>query len=104
MSTQPPFGRIEFTLGSATATARKQRDPEAPFRIAVLGDFSGRASRGVVESISGRRAWPVDCDNFEDVFSRLNTTLRLPAPWTPAEFIELRFASVDDFHPDQIFA
>ena len=104
MSTKPPFGKMEFTLGSATATAGARRDPEAPFRMAVLGDFSGRASRSVVESISGRRAWPVDCDNFEEVFSRLNATLRLPAPWTPAEFIELRFASVDDFHPDRIFA
>ena len=102
MSTKLPFGKIEFHL--ASASARSQRDPEAPFRLALLGDFSGRASRGVTEPIAGRRAWPVDCDNFEEAFSRMNVTLRLPAPWAPAELIELRFASMDDFHPDRILA
>jgi len=102
MSTKLPFGKIEFNLGSAPASSRSQRDPEAPFRLALLGDFSGRASRRVVEPIAGRRAWPIDCDNFEEAFSRMNVTLRLPAPWTPAEPIELRFASMDDFHPDRI--
>ena len=104
MSTKLPFGKVEFNLGSASASARSPRDPDAPFRLALLGDFSGRASRSVVEPIAGRLARPVDCDNFEEVFSRMKATLRLPAPWASAEFIDLRFASMDDFHPDRILA
>jgi len=39
---------------------------DAPFRILILGDFSGRANRGVESKLAGRRPIRVDRDNLDD--------------------------------------
>jgi type VI secretion system protein ImpC len=102
MPTQFSFGKIQFDVSLGTAAARTARDAETPFCLAVLGDFSGRSSRRVIEPISQRRLISVDCDNFDSIMAGLSVALRLPAPQRPAEHIDLRFASLEDFHPDQI--
>ena len=70
-------------------------ETDAPFRILVLGDFSGRTNRGVHSDLGGRRAIRVDCDNFDVVLEDLRPTLRL-------EGSDLEFLELDDFHPDRI--
>ena len=104
MSSHLSFGKIEFNFGAEAAAARARRDPDAPFRVALLGDFSGRASRGVLEPIGSGRAHPVDCDNFAAVLARLQARLRLPPQWQPAEPFEVRLNSLEDFHPDRILS
>jgi type VI secretion system protein ImpC len=82
-------------------------DPGMPFQIAVLGDFSGRANRGVVETgakLSGRKPIRIDRDNFDEVMARLNVGLRLPVPGDDQAGVVLQFKELDDFHPDRIFA
>jgi type VI secretion system protein ImpC len=74
----------------------REIDPDEPFRILILGDFSGRTNRGVHQGLAGRRTILVDCDNFDEVLEKLQPTLRLPES-------VLRFRELDDFHPDQIF-
>ncbi len=64
-----------------------------PFRIALLGDFSGRANRGFRTAI---RAVPIDPDSFEDAMGRLGVALDLPAGTLP-------FRELDDFHPDRLY-
>jgi len=75
----------------------REIDPDAPFRILIFGDFSGRSNRGVREGLAGRRTVLVDCDNFSEVLEAMQPTLRLP------QFV-LRFRELDDFHPDRIYS
>jgi type VI secretion system protein ImpC len=68
-------------------------DSDTPFRILLLGDFSGRASRGAADAkLKGRRPMLVDRDNFDQVLERLE--VELPS---------IRFAELDDFHPDRLY-
>lgn len=65
----------------------RPREPEEPFRILLLGDFSGRATRRIVM---------LDRDNFDDVLSDLAPELRLGS-------LHLNFRELEDFHPDAIY-
>jgi type VI secretion system protein ImpC len=71
-------------------------DPDAPFRILVVGDFSGRGNRGVHESLAGRRPVSVDLDNFDEVLEGMGAALRLP-------HAALFFHEMDGFHPDAVY-
>lgn len=89
---------LDVTAGREKIDARP--DPGTPFRILVLGDFSGRANRDVLETgrrLAARKPILVDRDNFDDVLRRLNPHIELPSAGT------LRFTELDDFHPDRIY-
>jgi len=62
----------------------------------VLGDFSGRTSRGLHSQLAGRRPVSVDRDNLDEVLAGMGVAIRLPA-------IALQFSGMDDFHPDRIY-
>lgn len=68
---------------------------DTPFRIALIGDFSGRSNRG-----AGAIPQPIQIDpeNFEEVMQRLGVALDFPG------VASLRFRELDDFHPDQLYA
>jgi type VI secretion system protein ImpC len=68
--------------------------PEEPFRILVIGNFSGGAGRN-------RRLIEIDRDNFDQVLALLAPELRLAANGVE---IPVRFRALDDFHPDQLLA
>jgi len=95
------FGEIKLTAGEDTSPAIP--DPETPFRIALIGDFSGRINRGVCEpkSIANRREILVDRDNFDEALAQLGAEIQLPLG--KSGMSRLRFAELDDFHPDRIF-
>ncbi len=61
---------------------------DRPFRIALVGNFSGRGTRPV--------PIPVDPENFEEVMDRLGVSLELPAG-------TVSFRELDDFHPDRLY-
>jgi len=67
---------------------------ETPFRILMLGDWSGDAAK---RSLGERRPIEIDRDNFDEVISRLGVRIRL------GDGQELSFSSLDDFHPDEIY-
>ncbi len=76
---------------------------EDPFRILLLGDFSGRASRGPSAGglpLADRRPVAVDRDNFERVLSHLRPTLGVGVQG--GESFEITFAELDEFHPDSL--
>ncbi|HUQ92798.1 MAG TPA: type VI secretion system contractile sheath large subunit [Bryobacteraceae bacterium] len=75
-------------------------DRDTPFRMLVLGDFSGRASRGIAAK-GPRKPVAVDRDNFEDVLESLNVQVRLPLQGGSP--LDLFFHELDDFHPDKLF-
>jgi type VI secretion system protein ImpC len=61
---------------------------DRPFRIAVVGNFSGRRTRPVPIAI--------DPENFEEVMNRLGVAVELPAG-------TVSFRELDDFHPDNLY-
>src|SRR5271169_2451684 len=95
------FGGVNLTGGGDSSGARPTS--ETPFCIAILGDFSGRANRGIsdAKTIGKRRAVLVDRDNFDEVLSRMSPEIQLPME--EGAGLRLRFSELDDFHPDHIF-
>ena len=88
------------TLGPAA------RPPAAQgrFRLALLGDFSGRANAGTLEigpGLAKRKPVAIDVDNLDDVLARLAPTLHLPLG-ADGETVAVPIKSLDDFHPDQL--
>ena len=69
-----------------------------PFRIVLLSDFGGRASRN--EPRLRRDLILIDPDNFEEVMERLGTGLELSAGGVPHS---MQFRELDDFHPDHLY-
>jgi type VI secretion system protein ImpC len=94
------FGGVNLTAGEDSAGAR--RSEETPFRIAILGDFSGRANRCIsdAQTVGKRRPHLVDRDNFDDVLSRMGAEIQLAIG---ERSLHLKFSELDDFHPDKIF-
>lgn len=70
---------------------------EPPFRLLVLGDFSGDGEKTAIE---GRRPIEVDRDNFDQTIERLGTRIEIERAGNP---LLLEFSELDDFHPDRIF-
>ena len=71
---------------------------EPPFRILVLGDWSGDAAK---KDIAERRPIEVDRDNFDALIARFGTKVDIPQ--SNGETLTLEFRDLDDFHPDRIF-
>lgn len=94
-----------MNFGRLVAQSPRVKRLGEPFQIALLGDFSGRANLGTLQkgaALAARKALSVDIDNFEAVFRRLGLRLRLPIG-AEGGMVELKFESIDDFHPDQLF-
>ncbi|MBK9163268.1 MAG: type VI secretion system contractile sheath large subunit [Acidobacteria bacterium] len=70
---------------------------EPPFRMLVLGDWSGDGER---KPLGERRLVEIDRDDFDDVMARLGVALELDYNGEP---LRLEFKELDDFHPDRIF-
>jgi type VI secretion system protein ImpC len=101
MSNRFDFGGVNLRASEESAVARPTS--ETPFCIAILGDFSGRANRGLAEpkTIGERPSYLVDRDNFDEVLSKLHPELHLPTgDKIPLVF---RFSELEDFHPDRLF-
>jgi type VI secretion system protein ImpC len=84
----------EFTLEDE----RGNEIENPPFRILVLGDWSGDADK---KTFGNRRPFEIDRDNFDEVLARYHPRLELEQ--SDETSLTLEFRSLDDFHPDQIF-
>lgn len=98
------FGELDVEVAAEMEEARGNPDPETPFRIAILGDFSGRSNRGIIDSdIAGRRTFMVDRDNIDEVLNKLKVEIELQLMGKEAPPVRIKFSGMDDFHPDSIF-
>ena len=86
---------VEFDVTPGTQTSQAVQEDDTPFRILLVGDFSGSANRGLPARPARPRA--VDSDNLEEVMAEMDVALRLPQG-------ALRFRELDDFHPDHLYA
>jgi len=100
MSNRFDFGGVNLRAGEEDSPARPS--PEIPFCIAIIGDFSGRASRGISDPISSGELRPhlVDRDNFDEVLSKLHPELHLPS--ADGSSLVFGFSELEDFHPDRL--
>jgi len=95
---------IELNFGSLDMPPVEAGKP-GRFRIALMGDFSGRAAKGEVEigsDLASRRPIKLDVDTIEKVIASFATTLVLPIG-KKGQGIEVELASIDDLHPDELF-
>ncbi|MEM6619178.1 MAG: type VI secretion system contractile sheath large subunit, partial [Pseudomonadota bacterium] len=95
----PAFGKITAPKPAIEAGARKR------MRVAILGDFSGRANKGTLAGgadLAARKPIKFDIDTVEDVIERFATTLALPLG-RDGSAIEVELEDVDGLHPDELF-
>ncbi|MBT3376051.1 MAG: hypothetical protein HN742_21755 [Lentisphaerae bacterium] len=94
---------FEFSFTSSPDDAPVS--PETPFRIGIVGDFSGRAGRGS-PNVPGMAGDPgvyrIDIDNMEDVFAEIAPRLCLPVGENADVSINIEFGELEDFHPDAL--
>jgi len=97
-----PKERVNITYRPATEGA--QEDVELPFKILVLGDFTGRADERPVEE---RAPISVDKDNFDKVMAAqqlavdISVRNAISEDADPGELpVALRFSSLADFRPE----
>ena len=95
--------RYEVSFGSLNAKPRA-RAPGTKFRLALLGDFSGRANSGQLETgeaLARRKPIKVDVDTLDHVIGRMKITLSLALDGE-AGVVSVPIGEMEDFHPDQI--
>ncbi|MEM8577364.1 MAG: type VI secretion system contractile sheath large subunit [Pseudomonadota bacterium] len=95
---QTPFGTFGAAPLSAETLKRKK------FRIALFGDFTGRAARGVMETgeaLAAKQGVDLDVDSVEDIIEGFATTLTLDLG--AAGSVDVPLKELDDLHPDEIY-
>ncbi len=96
---EPDFGSLNAPKELHEPGARRK------FRLAVLGDFSGRGNRGALETgaaLGKRKGFKLDFDTMEEVIARFRTTLTLPLG-DDGSAVEVVLNELDDLHPDELF-
>lgn len=90
---------FEFRFGKSQAARRRSSD-EAPLRILMMADLSGRRNRTGGDTVMPPASTTsVDIDTFEAVFTKLSPALRFTLG---EEAVALTFSSLEDFHPDRL--
>jgi len=91
---------MNFTFGKGRQP-KTDRNPDAPMRLLVLGDFGGHASRGQVRPGAELRPQRVDLDSLPALFGKVAPQIQIQlgdqAPFT------IPILELEDFHPDHLF-
>ncbi len=98
------FGEIHLDVTAGRERVQETPASETPFRIAILGDFSGRGNRRLMEigeAMANRKPILIDRDNFDAVFAKVSPQIDLLIG--DSYLLTLKFSDLDDFHPDSIF-
>nr|WP_299287506.1 type VI secretion system contractile sheath large subunit [uncultured Tateyamaria sp.] len=73
--------------------------------MAVFGDFTGRAARGLMETgdaLASRTPIPLDVDTIDDVIAGFGTTLTLKIG-KDGGGVHVKLKELDDLHPDELY-
>lgn len=93
---------IDLGFGVRGGAARPRRSENAPFRLLLIGDLSGRGARADEGRPPLRRPLVLDAGEVEQAPGRFEVTLSVEVEGAAPEVA--RFESMDDFHPDRLFA
>lgn len=96
--------RVHITYEVETEGAAEVK--ELPFVVGVLGDFSGNAGKSK-PALRDRKFVQIDRDNFNEVMGEIEPGVSTKVNNTLAAddsemTVELKFNSMDDFHPAAI--
>ena len=99
---RPPRVHITYDVEVGGAIELK----ELPFVVGVLGDFSGMPEEPLPR-VKDRKIVEIDRDNFDQVLAAMKPRLsyRVDNKLTndgSKMGVDLRFKSMDDFHPDSV--
>ena len=106
MENRYSFGDVHLDVTVGRGKPGGSPDAETPFRIALLGDFSGRANRGLVEigdKLAARRPVMIDRDNFDEVLAKMAPNIELPLQGEKGPRVPLKFTDIDDFRPERLW-
>ena len=98
MTEQSSFG----ILTPAANVPKGVPDPETPFHILILGDFSGRKNRAISGPLAGRTPAMIDRDHFDAVLAQAAPELHLFFDGVGSPAIRITFQELADFHPDRL--
>ena len=105
--TQPfAIDRIDVELTASMERVERTPDPDTPFRILLLGDFTGRRSRRVNRAADAQHdpePLEVDRDTLDELIKRLRPELRVDLPGVESRQLAIGFTGLEDFHPDRLF-
>ena len=99
MMTQPLPGEVDVRLLSRDRARLSKPLAETPFRIAVMGDFTGRVNRAATAPIGERRPVFIDRDAYGAVMAGFRPEVHLTFADT---VVQIRVRELDDFHPDRL--
>ena len=101
--------RLDVNAG-AHARAEPDSAPrpagDDPFRIAILGDFSGRAARGIrrsADELAALAPMRVDRDELDRALDTLRPRLEIPTTLPGVPSLPIEFRRFEDFHPDALY-
>lgn len=99
--------KMKFTanFGHFPASSAAAEAGAGPFRMAILGDFSGRAARGEVgigDDLANRRGIRFDIDSLDSVIEEFATTMVLPVG-PDGSGIEVGISGIEELHPDELY-
>ena len=98
--------RMDLGLSASESAEGAVEIRDQPFRILILGDFSGRANRQQFEpeTIGSRRTFQLDGDGLDQLPGKVGAALKISVQDDPdGPSIALTFRELDDFHPDRLF-
>ncbi|MFV2057112.1 MAG: type VI secretion system contractile sheath domain-containing protein [Thiohalomonadales bacterium] len=74
-------------------------------QILVMGDFSGRANRGLEDhgSLQDRKVFAIDIERFDQVMCQVAPQLHLALGVASEPATKIEFFHLDDFHPDHLY-
>ena len=90
MTIKSSFSSVHLDVEPGARPSAVMVEPETPFHILLLGNFSGSADSA--KAPEDWEAFEIDRDNFDEVMARLSP-----------EFCGMRFREMEDFHPDRIY-
>ncbi len=98
------FGKIDAKVVSSMEDIRSVPESDTSFRIAILGDFSGRTNCGIFEHrLANQKSFFIDRDNFSQVLKKLGVEIKLPILGKESPPVCIKFSELEDFHPDRLF-
>ena len=96
--------RVQITYDVEVGDAIEMK--EIPFVVGVLGDLSGKPDEPLPK-LKDRKFVEIDRDNFDTVLAGMKPRLAFRADNKLTDddtkmAVELRFKSIDDFHPERV--
>ena len=96
------FGEIHLDVTAGREKVQAKPESETPFRVAILGDFTGRGNRKLIEigdAMANRRPILIDRDNYDSVLAKMSPHLDLFMGGKDGYPITLKFNDWRSFIP-----